>query len=107
MPQMIFTFDSDEEKSDFSKWLIESTAELDKLHPWRTIVNAAIANSGAESHSEPVMYLFVAGQEMASGFMHELSAKFDNELAAHSATVELREKIGDKWKTVRQRKSQI
>jgi len=107
MAQMTLLFDSDEEKDNFSKWLIEATAELDKLHPWRAIINTAIANTSEESHSEPVMYLFVAGQEMASGFMHELSAKFDNELAAHSATVELREKIGDKWKIMRQRKSQM
>ena len=105
MAQMTFLFDSDEQKDDFSEWLIKATAELDKLHPWRTIINTAIANTSEESDSEPVMYLFVAGQEMASGFMHELGAKFDNELAAHSATVELREKIGDKWKIVRQRKS--
>jgi hypothetical protein len=107
MKRMMFSFDSEEKKDDFSRWLTKAAAKLDKSHPWRAIINTAIAADTDAPYSEPIVYLFVSGQEMASGLQDELIVRFENEVAAHSATVELREKIGDKWKTIRQRKNQF
>lgn len=56
--------------------------------------------------SERTASLFVAGKKLSEGMLSEMRRRFDQELASHSASVELRELREGEWVTIAQRRLQ-
>ena len=50
--------------------------------------------------------LFVSGKKLIEGFLSDMQKRFEQETAAHSASVEIRELREGEWKVVRSRKHQ-
>lgn len=60
-----------------------------------------------KSDDERTGVIYISGQRIIEGPMKDMSKRFDQEVASHSGTVELRELRGGEWKQVRIRRSQI
>lgn len=56
--------------------------------------------------SERSACLFVAGKKLAEGLLSDMRRRFDQEIASHSASVELRELREGEWLTIQQRRLQ-
>ncbi len=50
--------------------------------------------------------VFVSGSKLVEGTYKQMSLRFSQEINTHSAKVELKEKIGDEWTTIRKRATQ-
>jgi len=50
--------------------------------------------------------LFVSGKKLVEGSLSDMQKRFDQEMASHSASLEIRELREGEWKTIRSRKQQ-
>jgi hypothetical protein len=56
--------------------------------------------------SERSAALFIAGRKLTEGLLTDMRRRFDQEIASHSASVELRELREGEWITIQQRRLQ-
>lgn len=113
MPQtVLMTFTTDAERDAFlaaikheaDERLLEDEAEPTGLL-YRTALSSVKLNPSIKSQEDRTAALYVAGQKLQEGSLTAMMRAFDNEIAGHRATVELRELIDGEWHQIRVRRN--
>lgn len=113
MPQTILmTFATDTDRDAFLAAVrhdSDERLEADPEEPTGLLYKDALAsvklNPPIKSQEDRVAALFVAGQKLSEGPLAQVMRSFDSEIAAHKATVEIRELINGEWQQIRIRRS--
>lgn len=91
MYNLLLGFDSINERQEF----------INKLEP--KILENMVVDPLIREEKDKIVSLFVSGQNIISGTITEINKRFEQEIASHSGGVEIREKCGEKWNTLRRR----
>jgi hypothetical protein len=90
MVPLLLEFENEEDKNHFVAFLAGTKWSNVKLNQKPNII----------SDEERTVCLFVSGKQIEKGPLSKIRNRFKQEVASHSATVEIREKSGDKWHTI-------
>lgn len=94
MKTVLFTFNNVDDRNKFM-------LEIEKMNSdYVGVINDPLLLSDSDRNCS----LFISGKKIHNGSMSEMNAKFSQEVASHSANVELKEYVDGKWKTIRSRK---
>jgi len=120
MKTVLFSFASDKERDHFLEMLKdisdtmvspESTARdggevraADAALIQRTLDNIRL-DPPVRSAEERQGALYVAGQKLVEGSIADMNKRFEQEIASHGGTVEIRELRGGQWVSVRTRRA--
>lgn len=115
MANLSFTFESEDDSRKFKSLIydlainfpdhggLQSKYGHDYSDFLITVLDDATAAKAMIPDEERMVTLFVSGQKMISGPLPEMQRKFEQEVGSHTATVELRERRGGDWATIRKR----
>jgi hypothetical protein len=98
MANVLFTFDDASKRDEFVESVKASSGNAD------ISIDAEMATESMVKFYS----LFVAGQFILEGTAEEINSRFEMEVAAHKANVDIREKLDNKeWKIVRHRRTSV
>lgn len=93
MHALVYGFESENDRTMF----LESAKELPQF---------PLVKHTAYEQVEPKFALFVSGKQIVDGPQSTLNVRFDQEVASHSGSVEIRKYDLGKWTVVRSRRFQ-
>lgn len=119
---LLLTFDDQENRQKFMQVLQEAAATMtsedgpnvqNASEGWeqrkangeliQKAVSTAVTDPPIKSDTDRICALFVSGKKLVDGNLADLNKRFELEVGSHSGSVEIREKRGDEWTTVRRR----
>lgn len=98
MKTVLFTFDDDAQRVKF----IESV----KSHAPKATMDKMQLDPQLKTGDERTIALFVSGVRIIDGTLSAMQKRFEQEVASHSGTVEIKELRGNEWKRLRIRRNQ-
>jgi len=108
---ILFTFDNEDKRNQFITLMRQASSLLIKEENFKnfeSIIKAALDTAkydpSIKLDTERTVAIFVSGQKITEGSLPNMRRYFDQEVASHSANVELRELNNGTWKTIQSRK---
>lgn len=101
MKTVLFSFEDDVIRDQFLELLKDSDEDLVK-----TTLNTAKLDPPIKEDHERMVAIFIAGQKLHEGQLSEMNKVFEQELAAHSGSVIMKELRGGEWVEIRARRTQ-
>ena len=102
MPKtVLFTFENDTSRDEFLSKLKSTSSEV-----VLKALNTIKLDPPVKADFERSATLFVSGKKLAEGSLSDMQKRFGQEIAAHSASVEVRELREGTWTVIKSRKSQ-
>lgn len=118
MTSVLFTFQNDETRDKFLKFLKETTDELGVAPTVQDLKGASQyallaealktirLNPPLKAAHERTVCLFVTGRKMAEGNLSDMQKRFQQEVDSHSGSVTLKELREGEWITIQSRRQQ-
>lgn len=101
---VLFTFGNEAERANFIDYLESLSQKPNAKVAMSLILKGIIYDPHIVDENQRTVGLFVSGKKMAEGPLSEITKKFNHEIMAHSAIVNIKEKKDNKWVTIRSRK---
>lgn len=108
MNSILFTFDTGADRDKFIEYLnafIKNSKSYPTTHKFLSEALArADLNPQVRSEKDKIVALFVSGKKLKEDTLPIIKQAFNSEIVAHSGSVEIREKVNDKWVTIQARR---
>ena len=102
---VLFTFPNDGDREKFFE-AVHGLAVKSEDKFVLDVMNRVKRNVAVKTESERAVALYVGGKKICEGLLVEMRRRFNQEVASHSATVELKEHRDGRWAVIQTRKFQ-